>query len=102
MSKEGFRGLVVWQKAKEFAVAIYQLTSEGAIARDFGLRDQMRRAAISVCSNIAEGSAAELISQLEIAKAVGYLSNDDALRLIQTSDEIGKMLRGLIKARSDT
>ncbi|MBM4295435.1 MAG: four helix bundle protein, partial [Deltaproteobacteria bacterium] len=55
MGKEGFRGLVVWQKAKELAVAIYQLTDNGKISQDFGLKDQMRRAAVSICSNIAEG-----------------------------------------------
>jgi four helix bundle protein len=82
-----FRKLVVWQKGRDLTVQIYKLTDEGRIARDFGLRDQMRRAAISICSNIAEGndrntdrdtaqflyiakgSTAELMSLLDIAAA---------------------------------
>lgn len=55
MSKGGFKQLVVWKRAKNLAVLVYKVTGQGEIARDFGLRDQMRRAAVSVCSNIAEG-----------------------------------------------
>ena len=51
----GFRDLRVWQRAKVLAVSVYRLTEEGRLAKDFGLRDQMQRAAVSVCSNIAEG-----------------------------------------------
>lgn len=50
-----FEELKVWQKAKELTNLIYQLSSSGSFARDFGLKDQMRRAAVSVMSNIAEG-----------------------------------------------
>jgi four helix bundle protein len=50
-----FEDLEVWQKAKELTNLIYSLSSPGAFARDFGLRDQMRRAAVSIMSNIAEG-----------------------------------------------
>ena len=91
----GFRELVVWQKAKSLAVKVYLRTGQGVFARDFGLRDQVRRAAVSVPSNIAEGderdtnrdsvrflyiakgSLAELIPQLEIAHEIGYLSLDE-------------------------
>jgi four helix bundle protein len=55
MSKNGFRDLLVWQKSKSLAVSIYRLTQDSVFARDFSLADQMRRAAVSVCSNIAEG-----------------------------------------------
>lgn len=55
MGKSGFRQLVVWKRSKDLAVLVYRITQQGEIARDFGLRDQMRRAAVSVCSNIAEG-----------------------------------------------
>jgi four helix bundle protein len=55
MSKNGFRDLLVWQKSKSLAVSIYRLTQNPGFARDFALADQMRRAAVSVCSNIAEG-----------------------------------------------
>jgi four helix bundle protein len=116
----GFRELVVWQKSKALAVAIYKLTSQGGFARDFGLRDQIRRAAVSIPSNIAEGderdtnkdsvrflyiakgSLAELITQLEIAHEIGYLSKDELAIFDQKCSEIGRMLGSLIKARSQT
>jgi four helix bundle protein len=50
-----FEDLDVWQRAKELTNLIYSLSSSGAFARDFGLRDQMRRASVSIMSNIAEG-----------------------------------------------
>ena len=50
-----FQDLKVWQKAKNFAVYIYKLTSKAPFSKDFSLRDQIRRAAVSIPSNIAEG-----------------------------------------------
>ena len=50
-----FEDLVAWQKARELNRAIYQLTATGAFSKDFGLSDQVRRASVSVMSNIAEG-----------------------------------------------
>ena len=88
-----FEDLEVWQKAKELTNLIYRLSSSGAFARDFGLRDQMRRAAVSIMSNIAEGierqtqamfmqylarakgSAGELRAQLYIALEQEYITN---------------------------
>jgi len=117
MSKYGFKELIVWQKSKALAVDIYKLTSSGRITRDFGLVDQIRRSAISVASNIAEGdergsdkesirffyiskgSLAELITQLEIAKDVGHLAPDDVEPLSERCAEIGRLLGALIKAR---
>ena len=55
MSKYGFKELIVWQKAKALAVDIYELTAAGRITHDFSLVDQIRRSAVSVPSNIAEG-----------------------------------------------
>ena len=49
-----FRRLKVWQKAKDLSVLMYKLTSKGQFAKDFGLRDQLRMAAVSIPSNIAE------------------------------------------------
>lgn len=112
MGRQGFRGLLVWQKAKSLTVNVYRMTSDGSLSRDYALRDQMRRAAISICSNIAEGderdtdkdavrffylakgSTAELSAQSEIAEAIGYLSGDQAGELIQSCDELARMLRG--------
>ncbi|MCP5007712.1 MAG: four helix bundle protein [Planctomycetes bacterium] len=59
MSGKGFRDLIVWQKAKDLAVFIYKNTDSGNINKDYGLRDQIRRAAISIPSNIAEGDERE-------------------------------------------
>lgn len=115
---DGFRDLRVWQKAKALAVIIYKASEKGALSRDFGLRDQMRRAAVSICSNIAEGdergsnkdsirflyiakgSLAELRTQLEIAAEVGYLADDRVASIERGCIEVGKMLGALIKARS--
>lgn len=89
-----FEELEVWQKAKELTNLIYKYSSDGAFARDFGLRDQMRRASVSIMSNIAEGfesqtqalfikylayakgSAGELRAQLYIANEQKYLTDE--------------------------
>lgn len=118
MSEPGYRGLLVWQKAKTLAVDVYSLTRCESIARDFSLVDQMRRSAVSVASNIAEGderesdkdsvrffhiakgSLAELATQLEIAQAVGSLAGEQVEPLLVRCTELGKMLGALIRARS--
>ncbi len=118
-AKGGFKELLVWQRAKELAVLIYKTTETGRVAKDFGLRDQMRRAAVSVPSNIAEGderdtnkdavrflyiakgSLAELRTQLEIAFEIGYLDRGLFDELDVASASIGKMLGSLIKIRSE-
>lgn len=120
MSKQGFKELLVWHRSKNLAVSIYKLTNQGSIRTDFGLVDQMRRSAVSVPSNIAEGderstdrdsvrffyiskgSLAELITQLEIAKEVGLVAGAEVDGIEKESIEIGKMLGALIKARSRT
>jgi four helix bundle protein len=118
MSHGGFKSLLVWQKSQELAVRIYQLTRASAFAREFGLVDQMRRSAVSVSSNIAEGderdtdkdsvrfffiakgSVAELRSQLDLATKVGLMSEKEFAEMDLLCEEVAKMLRGLIKARS--
>jgi len=120
MGKKGFRELVVWQKAKDLAVIIYQLSNQAPLSKDFALRDQMRRSAISIASNIAEGderdtdkesvrflfiakgSLAELRTQLEIAFEIGFLQEDNYLELEGRSEELGKMIGRLIKVRQST
>lgn len=116
--EKGFRTLKVWNRAKRLAVITYRQTDQGPFVRDYGLRDQMRRAAVSVCSNIAEGderksdraasrfffmakgSLAELISQLEIAGEINYLEASAKNDLVRECDEIAKMLGALIRART--
>ena len=95
-----FEDLEVWQTARELTRQIYELTCTGNFSHDFGLRDQLRRAAVSIMSNIAEGfesgskpaylrylsyakaSAGEVRAQLYVALDAGYLAPDtfDALR----------------------
>ncbi|MDO8137782.1 MAG: four helix bundle protein [Candidatus Brocadiales bacterium] len=69
---EGFEDLVVWQKARELVKRVYELTKGKEFARDFSLVDQLRRASVSVLSNIAEGfergSNVEFIQFLYVAK----------------------------------
>jgi four helix bundle protein len=114
----GFKDLKVWAEAKRLAVTIYKLSVAGPLARDFSLRDQIRRAAVSVPSNIAEGderdtdkdsvrffymakgSLAEVRTQLAIAAEVGLLTPNDFTSLEADCIAIGKMLGALIKARS--
>lgn len=52
---ETFEDLIAWQKAKCLVLSVYEITNSGAFAKDFGLKDQCRRASVSVVSNIAEG-----------------------------------------------
>ena len=117
-TKGGFKELLVWQRAKELAVLIYKTTETGRVAKDFGLKDQMRRAAVSIPSNIAEGderdtnkdavrflyiakgSLAELRTQLEIAFEIGYIDRGLFDEIDVASASIGKMLGSLIKART--
>jgi len=113
-----YQKLRVWQTAKEIAVEIYRLTSSGEFSRDFGLKDQIRRASVSIPSNIAEGdelgsdkqsirhfyiakgSAAEIVTQLIIASEIGYIEDKIKDQLIDKFDKIVAMLSKLIKARS--
>jgi four helix bundle protein len=110
---ERFEDLIAWQKARELARRIYLHTGVGAFAKDFGLRDQIRRASVSVMSNIAEGferggrpefhqflviakgSCAEVRSQLYIAKDVGYFTEKDFNTLMNLSIEISRIIGGL-------
>ena len=118
MSEPNFKKLKVWQKAKDLAVFIYWLSDKGKISKDYSLRDQLRRAAVSMPSNIAEGderetdkeavrffyiargSSAELITQTIIAFEIGYI-NKEELNYIETEAlGISRMLYRLIAARS--
>ena len=110
MRVKRFEDLVVWQKSRDLSVAIYQVTSKGPFLRDFGLRDQIRRAAISVMSNIAEGfgrysrnelrqflsiaggSVTEVRSQLYLARELAYLEEPDHQALHELCLEIARML----------
>lgn len=115
--KKGFKKLLIWQKAKDLAVEIYKMTGQGRLQQDFGLRDQIRRAAVSIPSNIAEGderdtdkdavrfffiskgSLGELRTQLQIAYEIGYLNSELYERLDKEYEALGKSIGALIKTR---
>jgi four helix bundle protein len=112
-----FRELKVWQKAKDLAVYIYRITEQNSFSKDFGLRDQIRRASVSVPSNISEGdeldtnkqaikffyvakgSTAEVLTQSIIAREIGYLTEDVFRHIEQETIGISSMLTRLIQAR---
>jgi four helix bundle protein len=108
-----FEDLTVWQKSRALAGDVYKATNQGPFARDFGLRDQLRRAAVSVMSNIAEGfgrytrpefrrfviiargSIAEAQSQLYLARDLGYLTEAEHQELNTRCLDISRMLAAL-------
>jgi four helix bundle protein len=114
-----FQKLRVWQIAKEIAVKIYRLTREKEFSKDFGLKDQIQRSAVSIASNIAEGdelgtdkqsikhfyiskgSVAELTTQIIIANEIGYIEDKTKNALVDECDKISSMLTKLIRARMD-
>lgn len=113
-----FKELKVWQKGKRLAIDIYQITNRGAFAKDFGLREQIRKAAVSIPSNIAEGdelgtdkqsirhfyiskgSSAEVLTQANIAFEIGYLTREEYGQIEQECRAISGMLMRLIQSRS--
>lgn len=112
---ERFEDIEAWKKGRGLAKDIYAVTGKGTFARDYGLRDQIRRAAVSVISNIAEGfsrqtdkefiqflyiakgSASEVQSQLYIALDLCYVSQEEFGNLYKQADEIGRLIFGFIR-----
>jgi four helix bundle protein len=113
-----FQKLRVWQIAKNLAVKIYKLTAESSFSKDWGLKDQIQRSAVSISSNIAEGdelgtdkqsirhfyiskgSSAELITQVIIAYEIGYIDKLTSDEIVNECDRISAMLAKLISSRS--
>lgn len=107
-----FKDLVVWQKSSDLTVDIYRAFQNN---KDFGFRDQIQRASISIMNNIAEGyarrsdksfrqflliakgSAAEVESMVIISKRLGYLDIEAGDRLISKTQEVERLLSGFIK-----
>jgi four helix bundle protein len=112
MKIERFEDIIAWQKGKELSLQIYKLFKD---CRDFGFKDQIQRAVISICNNIAEGferksnkefkqylfiakgSCGELRSMLHIALGLKYLSRDEYSNALVLSEDISKLLSGFIK-----
>jgi len=115
-----FKDLRVWKEGVQLATEIYQITKVIPFAKDYGLSNQIQRAAVSVPSNIAEGdqrgsdresvrffniaraSAAEVITQLHIAHNIGYIDKETLITLEAKTEKIRAGLWGLIKARGGT
>ena len=113
MAYRSFEELDVWKRACRLAVRAYEILKD---CRDYGLKDQMTRAAVSIASNIAEGaernskaeyirflhiakgSAAELRTQVYIAQQIGICPDTQAKELVAELKEISAMLHGLIKS----
>ena len=110
-----FEDLEVWQRAKDLTNLIYKYSTDGSFSRDFGLRDQMRRAYVSIMSNIAEGfesqtqamfikylghakgSAGELRAQLYIARDQGYITEEDFNTMFSTAEICSRQLTRFIQ-----
>ena len=113
MTIKKFEELIAWRKARKLTADIYSVTGIGNFAKDFSLRDQIRRAATSIGSNIAEGfdrgnnkefltflgiakgSAAEVRSQLYTAYDVGYLNDEKFNELLLQAEEVSMLINGL-------
>lgn len=113
-----FTDLIVWQKAHIFVLHIYKLTNSFPKEERYSLVDQLRRAAVSITSNISEGfyrrtsidkshfyyislgSLAEIQNQLILSRDLEYINNNSFQKLGKESVEIHKLINGIIKSSS--
>ncbi len=116
MEISSYRDLKVWQAAISLTEAIYRRSADFPKAETYGLTAQVRRASVSIAANIAEGhgrettplfiqflrvaqgSVKEAETHIIIAEKLAYLSADEAKGLLAQTDEIGRMLRALIRS----
>jgi four helix bundle protein len=112
MRIERFEDIKAWQKAKDLTIMIYQLFEQ---SKDYGFKDQIQRASVSIMNNIAEGferkgnkeftyflyvakgSSGEVRSMLILAHELGKITKEEYARLFIEAEEISKMISGLIK-----
>ena len=92
---KGYKDLKVWQLAIDLVDQIYDVTSAFPSDEKFGLSSQIKRSAVSIPSNIAKGSLAEMETQLIIANRRNFISNTVFNKLSETADRIDKMLFSL-------
>ena len=113
-----FEEINAWQNARTLVKDVYAMTRSGGFSKDYGLKDQIQRAAVSICSNIAEGferrgnkefinfpwiakgSVAEVCSQLHNARDVGYITDDKFNSMYDSAKQTGGMLFNLITVLS--
>jgi len=110
---KSFRDLIVWQKSVDFVTEIYSTTKEFPDEEKYGLSSQIRRASVSIPSNVAEGfgrksdgdfarflsiaigSSYEVQTQIEIAQNIGFMSNETRIKLLDMLEEVERMLKSL-------
>ena len=115
-----FEDIEAWQKARQLADKIYAATSDGAFEKDYGLKDQIRRAAVSVMSNIAEGfgrggnrefvqflsvakgSATEVQAQLYVALDAGHIGKDQFNEIYDLANDTCNIIGGFIRYLSNS
>jgi four helix bundle protein len=108
-----FEDLIAWQKAREPTREVYQISRQGAFARDFGLSGQIQRASVSIMSNVAEGferggrsefhqflsvakaSCAEVRSLLYVALDIKYIAKNEFRKIMNKAEEVGRIVGGL-------
>jgi four helix bundle protein len=111
-----FEDLIVWQKSMDLAEEIYKVTKQGEFAKDWGLKQQVQRAAVSVPANISEGferysnkefrqylliakgSAGEVRTHLYLARNLGYVTPIEADLLIKKCVDVSRLLGGLVRS----
>ncbi len=116
MSLQHYRELIVWQKAISFVESVYRITNDFPKTEIYGLTSQVRRAAVSIPSNIAEGqgrsttrdflhflsmsqgSLMEAETQITIAERLGYINKQQETILLESTAEIGRLLNGLCRS----
>jgi four helix bundle protein len=113
-----YRDLIAWQKAMDVVVEVYQATDSFLKSEQFGLTNQLRRAAVSIPSNIAEGqgrgspddfarflriargSLQEVETQLILSQRLGYLQSDQSHAVLSRLDEVSRIIAGLIRSKT--
>ena len=116
MNVRSYRDLIAWQKAMDLVAGVYRVTEPLPAREQFGLSNQMRRASVSIPSNIAEGqgrgttkdyvhflhisrgSLQELETQLLLAQRLSFAGESDVQRLLSVCDEVSRLVSGLINA----
>lgn len=117
---EHFEDIEAWKKARELTKIIYEVTAQGKLAQDFSLKDQLRRASMSIMANIAEGferdgnkefrqflamakgSVGEVKALLYIALDAGLASSEQVNRLMALSEETSRILAGFLRYLKDS
>jgi len=120
MSVRSYRELVVWQKAMDFVEQVYRATRSFPREEQYGITSQLRRAAVSIPSNIAEGqgrqttgefrqflgldrgSLLETETQSLLSERLNYLEHETANRLLEQASEVGRILNGLLTSLEGT